>query len=132
MAGGVCTLPGAAKVLMPSEGYEGVVKFVFDFITSYSINACPPLLVGIGIVTSVETAALLSKKTLLLPLGTSHTNAKGAEMEKLMEDGLNKLGLGPQGLSGNNSVMGVHIESAARHPSTIGVGVSTGCWSHRR
>lgn len=132
MAGGGCTLPGAAKVLMPSEGYEGIVKFVFDVITSYGINACPPLLVGVGIATSVETAALLSKKALLRPLGTSHPNAKGAEMEKLMEDGLNKIGLGPQGLSGNNSVMGVHIESAARHPSTIGVGVSTGCWSHRR
>lgn len=132
MSGGGCSLPGAAKVLMPSEGYEGVVKFVFDVITSYGINACPPLLVGVGIGTSVDTAALLSKKAILRPLGTRHTNPKGAEMEKLMEDGLNKLGLGPQGLSGNNSVMGVHIESAARHPSTIGVGVSVGCWSHRR
>ena len=132
MAGGGCTLPGAAKVLMPSEGYEGIVKFVFDVLTSYGINACPPLLVGIGIATSVETAALLSKKALLRPLGTNHPNPKGAEMENLLEDGLNKLGIGPQGLSGNNSVMGVHIESAARHPSTIGVGVSTGCWSHRR
>ena len=47
-------------------------------------------------------------------------------------DGLNELGLGPQGLTGNNSVMGVNIESSARHPSTIGVAVSTGCWAHRR
>ena len=46
MAGGGCTLPGAAKVLMPAAGYEGVVQFVFDVITSYGVNACPPLLVG--------------------------------------------------------------------------------------
>ena len=51
---------------------------------------------------------------------------------RLLTDGLNELGLGPQGLTGNNSVMGVNIESSARHPSTIGVAVSTGCWAHRR
>jgi L(+)-tartrate dehydratase alpha subunit len=47
-------------------------------------------------------------------------------MEELLTEGLNELGLGPQGLTGNNSVMGVNIESSARHPSTIGVAVSTG------
>jgi len=49
-----------------------------------------------------------------------------------LENGLNDVGLGPQGLSGSSSVMGVHIESSARHPSTIAVGVSVGCWAHRR
>jgi L(+)-tartrate dehydratase alpha subunit len=132
MAGGGCTLPGRAMVLMPSAGYEGVVQFVFDVITSYGVNACPPLLVGVGVSTSVETAALLSKKALLRPLGSRHANPKAAEMELLLEKGLNEIGIGPQGLTGNSSVMGVHIESSARHPSTIGVGVSTGCWSHRR
>ena len=42
------------------------------------------------------------------------------------------MGIGPQGLTGTDSVMGVNIESSARHPSTIGVAVSTGCWAHRR
>ena len=53
-------------------------------------------------------------------------------MEKLLEDGINAIGLGPQGMSGNFSVMGVNIENTARHPSTIGVAVNVGCWSHRR
>jgi L(+)-tartrate dehydratase alpha subunit len=132
MAGGGCSLPGAAKVLMPSAGYEGVVQFVFDVITSYGINACPPLLVGVGVSTSVETAAVLSKKALFRPIGSRNPNPRAAAMERLLEDGLNQLGIGPQGLSGNCSVMGVHIENSARHPSTIGVGVSVGCWSHRR
>ncbi|NDL65826.1 L(+)-tartrate dehydratase subunit alpha [Acerihabitans arboris] len=132
MAGGGCSLPGAAKVLMPGQGYEGVNQFVFDVITSYGINACPPLLVGVGISTSVETAARLSKKAILRPVTSHHTNADAAKMEQLLEDGLNKVGLGPQGLGGNCSVMGVNIESSARHPSTIGVAVSTGCWAHRR
>lgn len=63
MAGGGCTLPGNATVLMPGEGYEGVTKFVLDRMTTYGLNACPPLLVGVGVATSVETAALLSKKS---------------------------------------------------------------------
>lgn len=132
MAGGGCSLPGTAKVLMPLEGYEGVVKFVFDQITSYGINACPPLLVGIGIAGSVEVAAKLSKKALLRPLGSHNSNPRGAELEARIEQGLNDLHIGPGGLSGRNSVMGVHIEQAARHPATIAVGLSTGCWAHRR
>ncbi|MBP7403125.1 MAG: L(+)-tartrate dehydratase subunit alpha [Clostridia bacterium] len=132
MAGGGCTLPGKAMVLMPGAGYEGVTQFVLNVMTSYGLNACPPLLVGVGVATSVETAALLSKKALMRPLGSRNPNANAAKMEKLLEDGINHIGLGPQGMSGQASVLGVHIENTARHPSTIGVAVSTGCWSHRR
>lgn len=132
MAGGGCTLPGKATVLMPGEGYEGVTDFVFDVITSRGVNACPPLLVGIGVSTSVETAARLSKRAILREVGSHNPNENAAKMEQLLEEGLNEIGIGPQGLTGNNSVMGVNIESSARHPSTIGVAVSTGCWAHRR
>lgn len=132
MAGGGCTLPGAAKVLMPGEGYEGVAEFVFDVITQRGVNACPPMLVGVGVSTSAETAARLSKKAILRPVDSRHPNPNAARMEELLEEGLNEVGLGPQGLTGNASVMGVNIESSARHPSTIGVAVSTGCWAHRR
>lgn len=132
MAGGGCTLPGKAMVLMPGAGYEGVTQFVLDQMTSYGLNACPPLLVGVGVATSVETAALLSKKALMRPLGTHNPNARAAEMERLLEDGINAIGLGPQGMGGSASVMGVHIENTARHPSAIGVAVNVGCWSHRR
>lgn len=132
MAGGGCTLPGAAKVLMPGQGYEGVAEFVMDVITERGINACPPLLVGVGVSTSVETAARLSKLAILRPVDSKSSNANAALMEELLEQGLNEIGIGPQGLTGNNSVMGVNIESSARHPSTIGVAVNTGCWAHRR
>lgn len=132
MAGGGCTLPGAAKVLMPGQGYEGVADFVFDVVASRGVNACPPLLVGVGVSTSAETAARLSKKAILRPVDSSHPHENAALMERLLTEGLNELGLGPQGLTGEASVMGVNIESSARHPSTIGVAVSTGCWAHRR
>lgn len=132
MAGGGCSLPGQGKTLMPAAGYEGVTQFVFDVMTSYGVNACPPLLVGIGIGGSIEVAANLSKKALFRPIGSRSADVKGAEMEQLIEKGLNEIGIGPQGLSGKSSVMGVHIEKAARHPSTISVAVSVGCWAHRR
>ena len=132
MAGGGCTLPGHAMVLMPGDGYEGVVKYVLDVLTEYGINACPPLLVGVGVATSVETAALLSKKALMRPLGQHNANERAAGLERLLEEGINRIGFGPQGMTGNASVLGVHVENSARHPSAIGVGVSTGCWSHRR
>lgn len=132
MAGGGCSLPGKAMVLMPGQGYEGIAKFVLDVMTSYGLNACPPLLVGVGVATSVETAALLSKKALFRPLGSKNPNERAARLERLLEDGINEIGLGPQGVSGAMSVLGVHIENTARHPSTIGVAVNVGCWSHRK
>ena len=132
MAGGGCTLPGKAMVLMPGEGYEGVTRFVLDVMTSYGLNACPPLLVGVGVGTSVEVAALHSKKALMRPIGSHNPNPRAAKMEQLLEDGINAIGLGPQGLMGKHSVLGVNIENSARHPSVIGVAVNVGCWSHRR
>ena len=132
LAGGGCSLPGCAKVLMPGEGYEGVVRFVLDRITSYGLNACPPLLVGVGIAGSADTAAVLSKKALLRPVGSHNPNPKAAEMERLLEEGINAIGIGPQGIGGKASVLGVNIENAARHTATIGVGLSVGCWTHRR
>lgn len=132
MAGGGCSLPGRAAVLMPGVGYQGVTKFVLDQMTSYGINACPPLLVGVGVATSFETAPLLSKKALMRPIGSSNPNERAAKMERLLEDGINSIGLGPQGMGGAASVMGVNIENTARHPSTIGVAANVGCWSHRR
>lgn len=132
MAGGGCSLPGTAKVLMPVEGYEGIVRFIFDTVCERGINACPPLLVGVGIAGSVEVAARLSKKALMRRIGTKNPNPRGAEFERLIEDGLNRIHIGPQGLTGTDSVMGVNVEHAARHPSCLAVGVSTGCWAHRR
>lgn len=105
MAGGGCSLPGKAMVLMPGAGYEGVAQFVLDIMTSYGINACPPLLVGVGIGTSVEVAALHSKKALMRPIGSRNPNERAAKMEQLLEDGINKIGLGPQGMGGKYSVM---------------------------
>lgn len=132
MAGGGSSLPGRAITLMPSAGYESIARYVFDTVVEWGINACPPLVVGVGIAGSSEIAALLSKKAILRPIGTRHPNPRGAALEQLLEQGLNELGMGPQGLEGRSPVLAVHIESAARHPSTLAAGISIGCWAHRR
>ena len=132
MAGGGCSLPGQGKTLMPGEGYEGVVKFVLDVMTSYGLNACPPLLVGVGIGTSIDSAAYMSKMALMRPVGSHNENPKAAQLEDDLTAAIDSIGLGPQGLSGSKSVMGVNIENSARHPSVISVAVNVGCWSHRR
>ena len=132
LAGGGCSLPGHAAVLMPGEGYEGAARFVLDRIAEYGPNACPPFLVGVGIANSVDTAAQLSKKALFRPVGSHNPNEKAAEMELLLEEGINAMGIGPQGMGGKASVLGVNIENAVRHTATLGVGVSLSCWTHRR
>lgn len=132
MTGGGSSMPGRATTLMPSAGYEGVAEFVYDAMVEKGINACPPLIVGVGIAGSMENAALLSKKAILRPIGSRNPHPKAAEMEIAMEKGINHIGFGPQGTSGKTSVMGVHLETAARHPATIAAAVSVGCWVHRK
>ena len=132
MAGGGSSLPGNAMVLMPGQGYEEVVRFVLDRMTAYGLNACPPLFVGVGIGNSVETAALNAKKALMRPVGSHSENEKAALMEKLLEDGINAIGFGPQGMGGKFSVTGVNVVNTARHPACMGVAVTVGCWCHRR
>ena len=131
-SGAGCSLPAAAKVFKPSDGLSAIIPFVFDAVCGAGINACPPLLVGIGLGHNIDGAAYLSKKALLRLLGTKHPHHKGAELERLIKTGLNNLGMGAQGLRGNQAVMGVHIESSARHTATIACAVNTACYMLRR
>ena len=81
-SGAGCSLPGRAQVFKPSDGYEAIVPFVFDVVSGPGINACPPLVVGIGLGHTMENAALLSKKACLRLLGSSHHHGDGAALEK--------------------------------------------------
>jgi L(+)-tartrate dehydratase alpha subunit len=131
-AGAGCSLPGKAQVFKPSDGYEAIIPFVFDVVSGPGLNACPPLVVGIGLGHSMDNAALLSKKACLRLLGTSHHHPQGARLEKRILDGLNGLGIGAQGLPGEQVAMAVHIESSGRHTATIACAVSVSCYVHRR
>lgn len=132
LAGGGTSLTGQAKVLPPASGFKGVIEFVLEVISSYGLNACPPFLVGVGLGTTVETAAILSKRALLRPIGSRNPDPNAASLEKILYDKINGLEIGPQGLGGSTTALAVHVEYSARHPATLAVGVSTGCWAHRR
>jgi L(+)-tartrate dehydratase alpha subunit len=74
----------------------------------------------------------MSKQALMRPVGSHNANPKAAQLEDELVAAIDSIGLGPQGLRGSKSVMGVHIENSARHPSVISVAVNLGCWAHRR
>ena len=131
-AGAGCSLPGQARVFKPSDGYEAIAPFVFDIVCGPGVNACPPLIVGIGLGHNAENAALLSKKACLRLLGTQHPHPEGARLERLIMEGLNGLGMGAQGLRGNQAVMAAHIESSARHIAALSCAVNVSCYTHRR
>jgi len=130
--GAGCSLPGKARVFKPSDGYEAIIPFVFDAVCGPGVNACPPLIVGIGLGQNVENAALLSKKACLRLLGTRHPHPKGERLERLIMEGLNGLGMGAQGLRGNQAAMAVHIESSGRHIAAFSCAVNVSCYTHRR
>jgi L(+)-tartrate dehydratase alpha subunit len=131
-SGAGCSLPGKAQNFKPSDGYKAIVPFVFDAVAGLGVNACPPLIVGIGLGHSVENAALLSKKACLRLIGTSHSRPDGAELEKRIREGLNSLGMGAQGLRGRQAAMAVHIETSGRHTATLSCAVNVSCYAHRR
>jgi len=132
LSGAGCSLPGKARVFKPSDGYEAIVPFVFEAVVGPGLNACPPLVVGIGLGHGMENAAALSKKACLRPIGSSHARPEGARLEKNVLDGLNALGIGAQGLPGRRVAMAVHLETSGRHAATIGCAVSLSCYVHRR
>lgn len=132
LAGGGSSMPGKAEVLMPSGGYEAIIPLVMDRAVEMGVNACPPLLVGVGIGNSIEVAAMNSKKALMRDAASQSDNPKAAGLEDLLEEGLNAVGIGPQGFGGSSSVMGVNVVNSVRHPATLAVAVSFGCWCHRR
>ncbi|MCL2210494.1 MAG: fumarate hydratase [Treponema sp.] len=131
-SGAGCSLPGQAKVFKPSDGLEAVIPFVHEVVTGAGINACPPLLVGVGLGHNIDNAASLAKKACLRALGTSHPHPKGAALEKKILCSLNKLGIGAQGLRGNQIAMGAHVESSARHTATRACAVNLSCYALRR
>lgn len=132
LAGGGSSLPGRATVMVPSAGYGAVAEFVMDAMVNYGINACPPLVVGVGVGPCVASSARLAKKATLRLIGSQNPTEQVAEFEKTLKDALDSVGIGPQGLGGKESVMALHVENMARHPSSFGVAVAFGCWAHRR
>ncbi len=121
----------AIKMLKPAEGIEGVKNFVLDTVKAAGPNPCPPVIVGVGIGGTFEKAALIAKEALLRPLGIPHPRPEIAKLEKELLDGINALGIGPQGLGGCCTALAVHVEIYAAHIASLPVAVNINCHASR-
>jgi len=129
--GGGCENASSMAMLLPSAGEHGVCDFVLNTIRQNGATSCPPLLVGIGIGGSFDTAPLLAKKALLRKIGEPSSDPEVAEMEKTLLEQINCLGIGPQGWGGSTTALAVAIETAPCHIASMPVAVNFECHSHR-
>lgn len=114
-------------MLKPSDGIEGVKNSIIDCIEKAGPNPCPPMVVGVGIGGNFELCAKLAKKALLRPINKSSDIEYVAEMEKELLERANNLGIGPQGLGGNTTVLGINIETFATHIAGLPLAVNISC-----
>lgn len=121
----------AIAMLRPSDGVEGVIDFVLDTVVRAGSNPCPPIVVGVGIGGSFDKTALLAKKALLRDIGTRNENPYYAELEQTLLERINATGIGPQGLGGRTTALGVQIEMMATHIAGLPCAVNINCHASR-
>jgi fumarate hydratase subunit alpha len=118
-------------MLSPSEGIEGIKRFVIQRVKESGSNPCPPIVVGMGIGGTMEQAALLAKKSLLRPLGRKNPDPQLERLEFEILTEINKLGIGPQGLGGRTTCLDVHILMMPCHIASLPLAVNIQCHVHR-
>lgn len=118
-------------MLKPADGIEGVKNFIIETAKLAGPNACPPIIVGVGIGGTFEKAALLAKKAIFRELNQPNPDPFYADMEKELLEKINKLGIGPQGLGGITTALGVHINAYPCHIASLPVAVNIQCHSSR-
>ncbi|WP_374712907.1 fumarate hydratase [Symbiobacterium terraclitae] len=129
--GGGAENMGQLRMLPPSAGWEGARRFIVEAVAAAGPNACPPLLVGVGVGGNFDKVALLAKKALLRPVGQPHPDPEWAAREQDLLTEINKLGVGPMGLGGKVTAFAVHIETMPCHITSLPVAVNIECHAHR-
>lgn len=124
----VCTL----GMITPGEGVKGLKKFVIDAVIKAGAMPCPPTILGVAVGGGVDIAMKLAKAAVLRPLNQPNPNPELAKLEKELYEAANSTGIGPMGLGGKFTVLGVNVEYAHRHPASYPVAVAFQCWAARR
>lgn len=119
------------KMLKPSDGIEGVKKFIVKAVSEAGPNPCPPIVVGVGIGGTVDKCAQVAKKALFRNIGEHNEDEMIANLEKEIIKEINDLGIGPQGLGGNTTALAVNIETFPTHIAGLPVVVNINCHSAR-
>lgn len=118
-------------MLRPADGLEGVEAFVLETVKFAGPNACPPLVVGVGIGGTFDHVALLAKRALARPLGERHHDPFYADLEETLLKKINQLGIGPQGFGGRTTALSLAINVAPTHIAGLPVACNLNCHATR-
>ena len=119
------------SMLKPADGIEGVKKAILETVKAAGPNACPPIVVGVGIGGDFEKCAVMAKHALTREIGVPSTVPYVAELEKDMLEQINRLGIGPGGLGGTVTALAVNIETYPTHIAGLPVAVNICCHVNR-
>jgi fumarate hydratase subunit alpha len=119
------------KILTPAQGIEGVKREVVQCVEDAGPNACPPVVVGVGVGGTLEMAALLAKRSLMRETGQRNPDPRYAALELELLDLINATGIGPQGWGGVNTALDVRIEYYPTHIAAIPLAVNLDCHLQR-
>lgn len=118
-------------MLKPADGVEGVKEAVLSAVKDAGPNACPPLVVGVGIGGTFEKCAILAKKALARPADSSSPLPHIKELEDELLTKINRLGIGPGGLGGTQTALALNIETYATHIAGLPVAINICCHVNR-
>jgi fumarate hydratase subunit alpha len=120
-----------AKILTPADGITGVKQEVVRCVEEAGPNACPPIVVGVGLGGTLEMAALLAKKALMREIGIRNPDPRYAALERELLDLVNATGIGPQGWGGVNTALDVRVEYYPTHIAAIPIAINLDCHLQR-
>jgi len=129
--GGGCENRSKYRMLTPAEGVPGVKEWIIECVKTAGPDACPPLILGVGVGGTFEKSAILSKKALFRELGSPNPDPTLDALEKELLDRANRLGIGPQGYGGDTTAFGIHILTYPCHITSLPVAVTIECHAHR-
>jgi len=129
--GGGCENKSQFRMFRPTAEKDRIIDWVVDVVSQAGADACPPFVVGVGIGGDFELSCLLSKKALCRNLGVGNGDDFYARLETDLLSRINALGLGPQGLGGDTTALGVMVETAPCHIASLPMAVNIECHSHR-
>lgn len=121
----------ALKMALPGEGLEGVKNFVVETVLKAGGKPCPPIVVGVGIGGTSDLALKTAKKALLEKLGDKNPDPLLKELEDSILKEINNSEIGPMGLGGKTTALGVKIKKVSTHTAGLPIGVCIQCWAHR-
>ena len=129
--GGGCENRSKYTMFTPAAGLPAVKDFVIECVKTAGPDACPPLILGVGIGGTFEKSAILSKKALFRELGSPNPDPMLDTLERELLERANRLGIGPQGYGGDTTSLGIHVLTYPCHITSLPVAVTIECHAHR-